>query len=111
MTITKYLIKVYGINRSRIKDICRIVGISPKANVRLLPAVVTNRLARFVQGNYVIGNRLKHNIHLHIKKKVNLRSYQGKRISNKLPVRGQRTRTNAKTQKRMVHYYEKKNRK
>jgi len=105
MTITKYLIRTYGIGHTRLRHVCKHLGINHKVSVNKLNNNIKNKISRFIINNYLIGDRLKKSTQQNVIKKVRLKSYKGRRLSNRLPARGQRTRTNAKTQKRILHYY------
>ena len=99
--VLRHIKEVYGIGDYTAKHICKILGISPKARIRNLNGHLKNRTARYIQQNYIVNNVLKKKVKRNILQQVAISSYRGKRHSNRLPCHGQRTRTNAKTQKRI----------
>jgi small subunit ribosomal protein S13 len=102
---TKLLIvelqKVFGINNYRAKKLCGISGINKMTRVT---NVSPNRLARihkYVTRNFKFGSELKIIVRNALRKKVQVRSRQGIRYAFSLPMRGQRSKTNAKTAKKL----------
>lgn len=94
------LIKIYGINIFQSKRICKYVGINPKIKTDNLKIFYINRLQNFIKENiiveYFLKKKKKEKINLLLKCKIirGIRQYYG------LPVRGQRTHSNAKTSKK-----------
>jgi small subunit ribosomal protein S13 len=92
------LTHIYGVGRARAKNLCAGAGIDPTTKVKdLTEAEVTairSQLAKFpVEGD------LRREVSMNIKRLMDLGSYRGIRHRRGLPVRGQRTRTNARTRK------------
>ena len=90
---------IFGIGRTRSKEICDGVGISRDTRVRDLTEEEVAQLRAYVDGNLKVEGDLRREIAADIKRKVEIGSYEGLRHRRGLPVRGQRTRTNARTRK------------
>lgn len=90
---------IHGIGRSQAAKICTTLKISDNARVSSLNDNDLIRIREFIDANYVVEGELKKKVTLNIKKKMDFGSYQGLRHRRKLPVRGQRTHTNARTRK------------
>ncbi|RFA30213.1 30S ribosomal protein S13 [Alkalilimnicola ehrlichii] len=89
---------IYGVGRSRAQDICKAVGIAPERKMRELSEQELEALRSEV-GKYVVEGDLRRSVAMDIKRLMDLGSYRGIRHRRGLPVRGQRTRTNARTRK------------
>ena len=81
------------------KEICDGVGISRDTRVRDLTEEEVAQLRAYVDGNLKVEGDLRREVAADIKRKVEIGSYEGLRHRRGLPVRGQRTRTNARTRK------------
>ena len=90
---------VYGIGPSIAKQICEAVGIDVNTRVRDLTDEEVNRIRAYVDSNLKVEGDLRREVQGHIKRKVEIGTYSGIRHRRGLPVRGQRTRTNARTRK------------
>ena len=90
---------IFGIGRTRSKEICDGVGISRDTRVRDLTEEEVAQLRTFVDSNLKVEGDLRREVAADIKRKVEIGSYEGLRHRRGLPVRGQRTRTNARTRK------------
>jgi small subunit ribosomal protein S13 len=90
---------IFGIGRNRARDICMGTGISPAVKVRDLTDDEVVKIRRFIEQNYQVEGDLRRDIAQNIKRKVDIGSYSGLRHRRGLPVRGQRTHTNARTRK------------
>src|SRR6476660_3276519 len=88
---------VFGIGRSTSALICQQTGLSPDTRVRDLTADEVARLRTFIAANLKIEGDLRRELAGTIK--IEIGTYQGIRHRRNLPVRGQRTRTNARTRK------------
>jgi small subunit ribosomal protein S13 len=95
------LMQVYGIGSKESLKICRSLGLQKKSYFKDLKKSQILKLKKFVENNMIIGSVLKNTKRNHIKKLIQVRSYRGSRHKNKLPCRGQRTCTNAKTPRRV----------
>ena len=90
---------IFGIGRSTSQVVCQQTGLSPDTRVRDLTEDEVARLRAFIDSNLKIEGDLRREIQGHIKRKIEIGTYQGIRHRRNLPVRGQRTRTNARTRK------------
>ena len=90
---------VFGIGRSTAQKICADLGLSPDTRVRDLTDDEVNRIRSYVDQNLRVEGDLRRDIAQDIKRKIEIGSYQGVRHRKGLPVRGQRTHTNARTRK------------
>ncbi len=89
---------IYGIGPTRSKQILEATGINPDTRVRDLTEAEVQSLREQV-GNYRVEGELRREVQLNIKRLIEIGSYRGLRHRRNLPVRGQRTRTNARTRK------------
>ena len=90
---------VYGIGPSIAKQICEAVGVDPNTRVRDLTDEEVNRIRGWVDNNLKVEGDLRREVQQDIKRKMEIGCYQGLRHRRGLPVRGQRTHTNARTRK------------
>lgn len=90
---------IYGIGRSTSKKILTQTGINPDTRVRNLTEDEVTRLREVIDKNYRVEGDLRREVALNIKRLIEIGSYRGLRHRRGLPVRGQRTRTNARTRK------------
>jgi small subunit ribosomal protein S13 len=90
---------IYGIGRTRAQEICRRTGISADTRVRDLTDDEIVRLRNDIDANYKVEGDLRRDVAQDIKRKMEIGCYQGLRHRRGLPVRGQRTHTNARTRK------------
>jgi small subunit ribosomal protein S13 len=90
---------IFGVGRSRAQDICAGLGIDPDTKVRDLTDDEVVRIRRFIDQGYRVEGDLRREVAQNIKRKIEIGTYQGVRHRRGLPVRGQRTHTNARTRK------------
>ncbi|MEZ5117323.1 MAG: 30S ribosomal protein S13 [Candidatus Nanopelagicales bacterium] len=90
---------IYGIGRSRAQETLVQTGISPDLRVRDLGDDELVKLRDWIEGNYKVEGDLRREVAADIRRKVEIGCYQGLRHRRGLPVRGQRTHTNARTRK------------
>lgn len=90
---------VYGIGNTSAQKICASAGIDLAKRVKDLSDDELVTIRGLIENEYRVEGDLRREISLDIKKKKDLRSYQGLRHIRKLPVRGQRTHSNARTRK------------
>lgn len=90
---------IYGIGPSVAAKVCAGVGIDESTRVRDLTDDEVNRIRAFVDENCKVEGDLKRDVQQDIKRKMEIGCYQGLRHRKGLPVRGQRTHTNARTRK------------
>lgn len=89
---------IFGIGRTRAQDICVAVGIEPTTKIQELSAEQVDALRSEV-GKYTVEGDLRRDTTLNIKRLMDLGCYRGLRHRRGLPLRGQRTKTNARTRK------------
>lgn len=90
---------IYGVGRTRAQQALEATEVDPNARVRDLDDEAVNRLRQFIENNYRVEGDLRREVANNIKRKIEIGSYQGIRHRLGLPVRGQRTHTNARTRK------------
>lgn len=90
---------IYGIGRSSAIEICRKAGIDTERRIYDLSSEEVNELRQTIENEYLVEGRLRTTVSLNIKRLMDIGSYRGLRHRKGLPVRGQRTRTNARTRK------------
>lgn len=90
---------IFGIGRSKANEILAKTGINPDTRVRDLTDDEINRLREIIDKEYKVEGDLRREIALNIKRLIEIGSYRGRRHRLGLPVRGQRTKTNARTRK------------
>jgi small subunit ribosomal protein S13 len=90
---------IYGIGRSSAIEICGKTGIDPIIRINELPAEEINKLRKVIENDYKVEGRLRTEVALNIKRLIDIGCYRGLRHRKGLPVRGQRTKTNARTRK------------
>ena len=89
---------IYGIGRSRARDICNAAGITVSTKIKDLSDADMEKL-RDAVGTFSVEGDLRREVSMNIKRLMDLGCYRGVRHRRGLPVRGQRTRTNARTRK------------
>ena len=90
---------IYGIGLSTVHKILAETGVNPDTRVRDLNEDEVNAIRNFINKNLVVEGDLRREIALNIKRLVEIGCYRGMRHRRGLPVRGQRTKTNARTRK------------
>jgi small subunit ribosomal protein S13 len=90
---------IFGIGRTRALETLRQTGVSPDLRVRDLGDEDLVKLRDWIEANYQVEGDLRREVQSDIRRKVEIGSYQGIRHRRGLPVRGQRTHTNARTRK------------
>ena len=90
---------IYGIGLTRAQKVCSDTGVDPDTRIRQLTDDEVTRIRRYIEGNFEVEGDLRREVQQNIKRKVEIGSYQGIRHRRGLPVRGQRTHTNARTRK------------
>ncbi|QJC33327.1 30S ribosomal protein S13 [Enterobacteriaceae endosymbiont of Donacia clavipes] len=97
---------IYGIGTSHASYICKKINISQNTKINGLKKEKID-LLRNVISKFIIEGDLRRNINLNIKRLVDLGCYRGIRHKKGLPVRGQRTKTNAQTRKKLRKHFKK----
>jgi len=90
---------VFGIGRTTASQICAATGIDESTRTRDLTDEEINKIRAYIDQNVKVEGDLKREVQQDIKRKMEVGSYQGLRHRRGLPVRGQRTQTNARTRK------------
>ena len=90
---------IYGISRSSSNKILKLCGVNPDTRAKDLSGEEVSRLAQTIQRDHKTEGDLRREISSNIKRLIDTGSYRGLRHRRGLPVRGQRTRTNARTRK------------
>jgi small subunit ribosomal protein S13 len=90
---------IFGVGRSRALQTCLALDIDPDTKVRDLTEDEVVRIRQYLDGNFRLEGDLRREVSQNIKRKVEIGAYSGIRHRRGLPVRGQRTHTNARTRK------------
>ncbi len=90
---------IYGIGLSRSKEVLAATGVNPDTRVKDLTEEEIAKLNDYIEKNYKVEGDLRREVAMNIKRLIDIGCYRGLRHKLGLPVRGQRTRTNARTRK------------
>ncbi len=90
---------IFGIGRVVARRICETAGVAPETRVKDLSDADVNKLRQEIEKTYRVEGALRTEIAMNIKRLMDIGSYRGIRHRRGLPVRGQRTHTNARTKK------------
>jgi small subunit ribosomal protein S13 len=90
---------IHGIGPSKAQEICQKVGIEPSRRVHQLSDAEVLRIRETIDADYIVEGDLRREVSMNIKRLMDLGCYRGLRHRRGLPVRGQRTHTNARTRK------------
>jgi len=90
---------IYGIGRSQSNNILKAASVSPDTKVRELNDDEVNKIRKVIEEQFRVEGDLRKEISVNIKRLMEIGSYRGLRHRRGLPVRGQRTHTNARTRK------------
>ena len=90
---------IHGIGRSSAANVCEATGIDPSTRVRDLSDNEVTAIRAFIDQQLKVEGELRREVSQNIKRKMDIGCYQGLRHRRGLPVRGQRTHTNARTRK------------
>jgi small subunit ribosomal protein S13 len=93
------LTAIYGIGRPRAVELCQKAGLDPAMRANDMTDADVARVTQVLQDNYVVEGDLRRQIAQNIRRLIAIGSYRGIRHRRGLPVRGQRTKTNARTRK------------
>lgn len=88
---------IYGIGRTKANEIITKAEVNPDTRVRDLTEEEVNRIREVIDHDYKVEGDLRREVSLNIKRLIEIGSYRGLRHRRSLPVRGQRTKTNART--------------
>lgn len=90
---------IYGIGRTRSRDVVAALEMSPDIRVRDLNDDDIAKLSHHIEENFTVEGDLRREVNADIRRKIEIGCYEGLRWRRGLPVRGQRTKTNARTRK------------
>lgn len=90
---------IFGIGRQKSNDILNATNVSPDVRVKNLTDDEVSRIREFIDKNIKVEGDLRREVALNIKRLIEIGSYRGRRHRMGLPVRGQRTKTNARSRK------------
>lgn len=90
---------IFGIGRSRADKILEATGVNPDTRVKDLSEAEVNKLREYIDKNFKVEGDLRRDVSLSIKRLIEIGCYRGIRHRRGLPVRGQKTKTNARTRK------------
>ncbi len=90
---------IYGIGSNRARDILEHTGVNPDTRVKDLTEDELGRLREYIDKNYSVEGDLRREVALNIKRLVEIGCYRGIRHRRGMPVRGQKTKNNARTRK------------
>ena len=90
---------IYGIGRNRASEILNATGVNPDTRVKDLTEAEVSKLREYIDRNLKVEGDLRREVSLNIKRLVEIGCYRGMRHRRNLPLRGQNTRTNARTRK------------
>ena len=90
---------IYGVGPTRAVEICKKAGVDPNVRANKLTEEEISKMAAIIEQDFVVEGQLRRQIQQNIARLREIRCYRGLRHMRGLPVRGQRTRTNARTRK------------
>jgi small subunit ribosomal protein S13 len=90
---------LYGVGRTSARRMLVATGVNPDTRVRDLTEDEITKLRDYISSNHTVEGDLRREVQMNIKRLVDIGSYRGLRHRRNLPVRGQRTKTNARTRK------------
>ena len=90
---------IYGIGKTRANETLAATGVSPDLRVKDASEEDLVKLRQYIDSHYEVEGDLRRGVQADIRRKIEIGSYQGRRHRAGLPVRGQRTKTNARTRK------------
>ncbi|MCA1734622.1 MAG: 30S ribosomal protein S13 [Actinobacteria bacterium] len=90
---------IFGVGLTRSHQICGELGLDPNTKIKDLTEDEAAKIRRFIEATFQVEGDLRREVAQNIKRKIEIGSYQGTRHRRGLPVRGQRTHTNARTRK------------
>ncbi|WP_309117666.1 30S ribosomal protein S13 [Saccharothrix sp.] len=90
---------IFGIGRTRSQEVLKATEISPDVRVKDLSDDDLTKLRDYIESNFKVEGDLRREVQADIRRKMEIGCYEGLRHRRNLPVRGQRTKTNARTRK------------
>ena len=91
------LLGIYGVGETSAKEMCKKTKIDENTKIKDLTEVQLDVIRKYIEENFVVEGELRQNIFRDIKRLKDIKSYRGSRHAKRLPVRGQRTKTNSRT--------------
>jgi small subunit ribosomal protein S13 len=90
---------IYGVGPTRAKEIVDATGVDPDLRVKDLSDSDVSKMREYISSNFTVEGDLRRQVQMNIKRLIEIGTYRGLRHRRGLPVRGQRTKTNARTRK------------
>ncbi len=90
---------IYGVGPTRSNEILEATGVDPDIRVRDLSDSDISKMREYISSNFTVEGDLRRQVQMNIKRLIEIGTYRGLRHRRGLPVRGQRTKTNARTRK------------
>ncbi|NLD10574.1 30S ribosomal protein S13 [Aminicella lysinilytica] len=90
---------IYGIGRTTANDILKKAGVNPDTRIKDLTEDEAGKIRKIIDADYMVEGDLRRETSMNIKRLMEIGSYRGIRHRRSLPVRGQKTKTNARTRK------------
>jgi small subunit ribosomal protein S13 len=90
---------IYGIGRTKSREAVNAIGLDPQTRVKQLTEDEISRIRDYIDRHFIVEGDLRREVNLNIKRLMEIGCYRGLRHRRGLPVRGQRTRTNARTRR------------
>ncbi len=90
---------IYGVGLTRSKEILDITGVDPDTRVKDLAEADAQKIREYIDANFKVEGDLRREVQLNIKRLMDIGAYRGLRHRRGLPVRGQSSKTNARTRK------------
>ena len=90
---------IFGIGRSSAQEILKKAGVNFNTKIKDLPEEELDKIRKIIDGEYMIEGTLRATVRMNVKRLMDIGCYRGIRHRRGLPVRGQRTKTNARTRK------------
>ncbi|EFJ31606.1 hypothetical protein SELMODRAFT_75308 [Selaginella moellendorffii] len=87
--------RIYGVGRRKAAEICAVFGIGDDVKMNSVPDELFNRMMNYIHENHLVEKELALSVQMDIKRLISIGSYRGYRHTVGLPLRGQRTHTNA----------------
>ncbi len=97
-----HLVKEFGIGRNISERVCCLFGIHRNACISEVGVKSLVQVMRYLKKNYILNDELRNNLREGVLKEYSLKSYKSNRRSLKLPLNGQRSKTNSKTVKKLL---------
>lgn len=103
-TVKKGLTSIYGIGTSSVQKVSSALCFNWNVRMDSLKPTQISLICKYIMSNFQIGSQLRKNKRYNIQRYMKIRTYRGSRHRKGLPLRGQRTHTNAKTARKTLKY-------